>query len=82
MELLQAVQEIYDDISNNNFGADIYVQGTAQTDLPEGFKSFDVLMEKASDADIDPKVRTGITHYDTLNYIFTSGTTGNSENKR
>ena len=68
------MKHIYPDLKRD--GITIYVQGTAQEDLPEGFHSIDDMLKDASSAPIDPSVRAGLDEKYPLCYIYTSGTTG------
>lgn len=75
-DLTDAVQDIYSDLMNNNHNLRIYVQGAENQQLPDGFHSFDSVLDKASSEAIDPSHRAGNDYTDPMAYIYTSGTTG------
>ncbi|XP_013421672.1 very long-chain acyl-CoA synthetase [Lingula anatina] len=73
-ELLKAAQDVLPDLKNN--GVSIFVQGQTQETLQDGFKSFDDLMSRTSNAAIPKSRRSGLKWNSPVCYIYTSGTTG------
>jgi len=75
--LHHAILEIMSDLP----GIAVYVQGPLPEPKPASFLSFDLVMDRLSDAPIDRSVRKHLTLMDTNVLIYTSGTTGISNSK-